>query len=606
MTPEGPVGLVLSKLNGVKGNGVGYKALCPGHDDRKASLSIGEGIDGEALVYCFGGCRPEAIMNAIGLSMRDLFPVREAPARISAPRAVSRAPGKITRFEIKDPSGKLVAVHVREDRAIGKEIWWERPDGTRKLGIPTADLPLYGIDRLPADVPVVITEGEKATDALLANGIVAVGTVTGASGTPGDDALRPLLSRPIYLWPDNDDTGRKHMGRIGAALHRLGHRDVQIIAWENAPDKGDAADLVSLEGWRDEYDVLLDEAVRIERPETAEAVPLLTKCMADIEVKPLSWLWPERLPLGKLVVFAGEPGMAKSRLALSIGATTSKGGPWPRGEGRSDKGEVLILNFEDDPADTTVPRLKAEGADLSAIHQLIAVPDENGRRAFDLIRDTDRLAKYFEMHPRTRLAVIDPITACMGQTDSHKNAEVRAALHPLAEVAQRYGVCILAITHLNKGTGMKAMHRVTGSIAFTAAARVVFAVAKDESDPEGRRRLFVPIKNNLGNDQAGLSFGTEVVRISPEIEAPKIAWGEEVTITADEALSPPDEERGAMDEAREFLAALLADGPIPAGQVKGEARAAGIAERTLKRAKAALKVEARKAGMRGGWEWVLP
>jgi putative DNA primase/helicase len=174
-------------------------------------------------------------------------------------------------------------------------------------------------------------------------------------------------------------------------------------------------------------------------------------------------------------------------------------------------------------------------------------------------------------------------------------------------VAQRFGVCVLAITHLNKGSGMKAMHRVTGSIAFTAAARVVFAVARDEADPEGKRRLFVPIKNNLGNDQTGLSFGTDVVRIGGDILAPRIAWGDEVTITADEALSPPpEEERGAMEEAREFLRSLLADGPVAADRVKAEARGAGIAERTLKRAKSALKIHARKAGMREGWEWVLP
>jgi hypothetical protein len=195
----------------------------------------------------------------------------------------------------------------------------------------------------------------------------------------------------------------------------------------------------------------------------------------------------------------------------------------------------------------------------------------------------------------------------MGGTDSHKNAEVRAALHPLGEVAQRYGVCVLAVTHLNKGTGMKAMHRVTGSIAFTAAARVVFAVAKDEVDPEGRRRLFVPVKNNLGNDQSGFSFGTQVVAISPLIEAPRIAWGDKVTITADEALSPPppEEERGALEEAREFLATLLAGGPVSAEKVKREAMGAGIAATTLKRAKHALNAKATKNGMRGGWEWSL-
>ena len=612
----GPVGLVLSRLKGVRPNGTGHMALCPAHDDRNPSLSISPGNGSGLLIKCFAGCDTEAVLKAVGLDWQDILPPRETPVRKSTPIKGSVAtarPGKITRYDIRNASGNLIAVHIREDLAEGKKVRWELPDGTPNLGgIKTSDLPLYGVEHLsaaPAEAPVVVCEGEKATDALRLNGMLAVGTVTGAPGVPGDEALRSLLGRPVVLWPDNDTPGHQHMSRIVAALHRLGHRNIRAIDWKDAPDKGDAADLFQLEGAMDEYEVLLDGARKVETAkDPAETpVPLFTQCMADIELKPIAWLWRDRLPLGKLVVIAGEPGLGKSRLALSVAATTSKGGSWPGGEGHCERGEVLILNFEDDPADTTVPRLTAEGADLSAIHQLIAVPDEKGRRAFDLSRDTDRLAKYLELHPLMRLVIVDPITACMGGTDSHKNAEVRAALHPLGEVAQRYGVCVLAITHLNKGTGMKAMHRVTGSIAFTAAARVVFAVAKDESDPEGRRRLFVPVKNNLGNDETGFSFGTQVVAISPLIEAPRIVWGDKVTITADEALSPPppEAERGALDEAREFLTTLLAGGPVSAEKVKREARGAGIAASTLKRAKRALKAKATKTGMRGGWEWSL-
>jgi putative DNA primase/helicase len=602
---------VISRFRGPRrSNGQGgYLFRCPAHADKEPSLSVSPGNGSGPLFNCFGGCKTEDVLAAVDLTWQDVLPSREP--RNPVPRAISRAPGKINRYEIRDPSGNTIAVHVREDRPEGKNLWWELPDGTRGLnGLKLASLPLYGIDRIGEDGEMVVVEGEKAADALRSNGIAAVGTVTGASGTPGDEAIRSLLGRPVFLWPDNDDAGRKHMDRIEAALLRLGHRNICVITWKGAPPKGDAADLVGLEGWRDDFDALMDEARAVETPaahEPENPLPLFTQCMADIEVKPVTWLWKERLPLGKLVVIAGEPGLGKSRLALSIAATTSTGGYWPRDEGCCEKGEILILNFEDDPADTTVPRLIAEGADLSAIHQLIAVPDEKGRRAFDVSRDTDRLAKYLELHPKMRLVVVDPITACLGQTDSHKNSEVRAALHPLAEVAQRFGVCVLAISHLNKGTGMRAIHRVCGSIAFTAAARVVYAVARDEQDPEGKRRLFVPVKNNLGNDKNGLSYGTVVVPIGLDIDAPKIVWGEEVTITADEALAPPpEEERGALEEACEFLTALLAEGPVTVEKVKKDARGAGIAAVTLKRAKRALKVKTEKTGMRGGWEWSLP
>ena len=48
-------------------------ARCPAHEDRRASLSIGEGDDGRVLIKCFAGCAFEDIVRAVGLEPRDLF-----------------------------------------------------------------------------------------------------------------------------------------------------------------------------------------------------------------------------------------------------------------------------------------------------------------------------------------------------------------------------------------------------------------------------------------------------------------------------------------------------------------------------------------------------
>src|SRR5215210_4573423 len=65
---------------------------------------------------------------------------------------------------------------------------------------------------------VVLVEGEKAADALLEAGFCALGTVTGAGGTPEAEALQVLEGFEVVLWPDNDDQGRAHMERVAAAL----------------------------------------------------------------------------------------------------------------------------------------------------------------------------------------------------------------------------------------------------------------------------------------------------------------------------------------------------------------------------------------------------
>lgn len=69
-----PVERVIAKLGqSVRRSGAGWTALCPAHDDRHHSLSIKEGDDGRVLLHCFAGCTPEAIVDAMGLGMSDLF-----------------------------------------------------------------------------------------------------------------------------------------------------------------------------------------------------------------------------------------------------------------------------------------------------------------------------------------------------------------------------------------------------------------------------------------------------------------------------------------------------------------------------------------------------
>src|SRR5439155_24416581 len=69
-----PVKGILDRLQNVRPNGNGRTALCPAHDDRTNSLSVGEGSDGRVLLKCFAGCDATEIVTALRLEMRDLFP----------------------------------------------------------------------------------------------------------------------------------------------------------------------------------------------------------------------------------------------------------------------------------------------------------------------------------------------------------------------------------------------------------------------------------------------------------------------------------------------------------------------------------------------------
>lgn len=122
-----------------------------------------------------------------------------------------------------------------------KKFLWRRGDAWTLAPLAASDLPLYGIDRLVQGGVVVVCEGEKATDALLARHVSAVGTVTGASDCPSRAVLECLRGRVVVLWPDNDAPGARHMAVLCSALSGIAS-EVRKVSWKDAPPKGDAAD----------------------------------------------------------------------------------------------------------------------------------------------------------------------------------------------------------------------------------------------------------------------------------------------------------------------------------------------------------------------------
>ncbi|MGH7641633.1 MAG: hypothetical protein ACRENX_01215 [Candidatus Dormibacteria bacterium] len=178
--------------------------------------------------------------------------VRPSPAPRRTPA------GPVVRWHIRGRDGAVVAVHCRRDYTDGsKQLWWEQPDGSRGLGgTPVRSLPLYGTEHLAtllAETTIVVSEGEKATDAVnaVALGVRAVGTVTGAPTVPDAESLKPLLKfATVWLWPDADDVGERQMAGVAALLAELGHRDVRRLSDPGAArgSHDDAADFVDRGG----------------------------------------------------------------------------------------------------------------------------------------------------------------------------------------------------------------------------------------------------------------------------------------------------------------------------------------------------------------------
>lgn len=327
----------------------------------------------------------------------------------------------------------------------------------------------------------------------------------------------------------------------------------------------------------------------------------VTVCMASVKAEPLRWLWAPRFALGKLSIIAGDPGLGKSMLTASMSAHVSTGRAWPDG-GACPTGSVVLVSAEDDPADTIRPRLDAAGANVNAIHYLQAINDrQRGPRGFNLA-DVGPLADLLDRLGDCKLVIIDPLSAYLGDADSHRNAEIRALLAPLASMAAAAGAAIVAVTHLNKSQ-QSAMYRMTGSLAFVAAARAAYCVVRDKDDQN--RRLMLPVKNNLGPDTTGMAYA-----IREDRGIPYVQWERDpVSVNIEDALAPSaGHDKAPGDAAAEFLSDLLGPGPVSTDEVKTECSAAGISWSTVRRAKDKLGVRAVKVGFgkSGRWSWQLP
>jgi putative DNA primase/helicase len=324
---------------------------------------------------------------------------------------------------------------------------------------------------------------------------------------------------------------------------------------------------------------------------------------SDIAPKPVEWLWNGKIAKGKLSLIAGEPGLGKSQISVDMASVVSCGGKFPLAN-TIPEGKVIMFSAEDGNADTIVPRLKACGAKMENV-LLFSITRKNGKeRYFDLKEDLPFLEQALERETGVSLITIDPITAFLGDTDSHINAEVRGLLSGLSKLAEKYNIAITVITHLNKSINSTASNKVSGSVAFVAAVRSAFMVVKDNNNED--RRLFTTIKNNLAKDKTTLGFKITEVNITPEIQTSKVEW-ESVAIemSANEILREQGLSSGASDKSVKWLEEFLQRNPqgMKLQDIENIALRSGISRRSLFNAKKTAMVEVVSTGNRNEKIW---
>ncbi len=337
----------------------------------------------------------------------------------------------------------------------------------------------------------------------------------------------------------------------------------------------------------------------------------LVTCMADVRAKEVAWLWRGRLPAGMLVLLDGPPAAGKSTVVADLAArlTTGRAFPGDPPRGRLSCADVVLIGAEDSPEHTLRPRLDAAGADPRRVHLFTGRRVGSGHRTVRFPDDVDELERIIK-RAGALLAVVDPVSGYVGQVDLHRDNDMRAALTPLAGVAQRTGAAILMVRHLRKSGGTAAINRGMGSIAISALARAGLMLLADPDDRTAR--ILAWAKLSVGPVPRSLRC-----RLAGDEGAPRVQWEGTSDLSADDILSRQDralrgdgESQRARDDAGDWLLAELAQrSEFPVGDLLRRASAAGFSEMTVKRARQELGIEARRVGGVGGagrWVWSLP
>lgn len=360
-----------------------------------------------------------------------------------------------------------------------------------------------------------------------------------------------------------------------------------------------------------------EEIARLKGTQQPKELIVVTS-LADVEPRKMPFLWHPYLPLGRLVIVAGAPGHGKSQFSALIAAMASRGA-LPGDIDEASK--VLMLCAEDDIAATVVPRLLAVNADVRQIDTInVRTEYPSGLTVTGMLQipgDVETMHEWVRSNPTARLIVLDPVVSFFDRGhNALYNQDVRAALGPLAAIAETYGVTVVVILHLNKSESKDFANRISESHGFQALARSVLALGPDPSDAQGERgstkvialtkaNLIKPGNHSIRCEVRSTTLTPHTHGVPEPIETSQLVLLGKCEISADDLLLS-SADRTARVEAKDWLAEFVGEDEWRrTSDVKKAAESDGISWRSVQRVRETEGYQRHKgAGAKhGGW-WI--
>jgi len=298
-------------LEGVKRAGKGWIARCPAHDDKSPSLSVSE-RDGKLLVFCHAGCTNEAIVKALGLTMKDLFSgngdgTSKGEARpIIATHPYTDAQGRFL-FE-KVRYATKPKTKPRHKDPTGKWIWGA---GDKR--------PLYRLPQILKAQEVCVTEGEKDADNLVKLGFEATTTPFGKWEPEHAEALK---GKDIFIFGDHDRVGLEKVNKAVVFL-RPTARSIRIVTLptDGKPEGYDVSDYIGEqpdnEAAVERLSILMSEA---QEPQTEAPSSLPPLTIQQTQIRGI--LFEEPPEADPILTYNNQPVLTRG----VVGGLTASGG----------------------------------------------------------------------------------------------------------------------------------------------------------------------------------------------------------------------------------------------------------------------------------------
>lgn len=525
-----------------------WRAPCPAHDGEDNNLAItnSNDVDRRLLLFCHShGCTYKDIIAALrerGIITGDFVRPWTYPAN------GNDFAKTVTRHDYSPEKAKQVG-KSKDFRSPGKQA------GTPLL--------IRGDDG-EGSTPVVIVEGEAKADDLLRTlpeigvPVCAVATYPHGAKSAGKADYTAVRDRVVYIWPDPDDAGEEAAHIVRERSICAGAKSIyRLPEGTPAPDDLTPAQIKdAMREWRE----WTDEEEDSEYAEWFDSM----MSYAQLEAKPIEWLWEPFVARGELAILASAPKSGKSWLALTLAAKLAERRQTLLGCDLAPKSGTTWY-FSEDSDNVLAQRRESFGT----------LPDEvqvQTNREYTGMKLVEAIAWGVDHRPRPDLIVIDTVSHWSAVADLNDNSSQGSVpwLRELAEIAKYSGCAILVCHHNRKAHGDRS-EQVLGATTQIAAAATSIRLDVQTADGERTYKLSVP-DTRLTDTVKPVNFeiADGVVRYVSE-PAAKSSRAEK-----SEAIMEALEEEGPM--TRNEIAELLDCTPAYAGQLLKDLQDKGDAE----------------------------